>query len=264
MSLRGHMLTAAGLVALAAARCTSPPKEDEQTQALRRRVAELEAKLHALCTPTPVAGVPVTLPTALPVSQPSPMPGAAGKRPPAIAAVGPAARRSPRAAGAVLPDDDMTQMLLDDGALASGPAADRQATTGAAEHWSIPDGAQLELTLQTGLSSRTSVVGDPVIARIQRVADSDGPLPLPGGSILEGRVTRVKPAGRTAGRPLLCVVFDRITVRDRRQALDPITAMLEGRAATGAASSSTADDLELRAGDRWPVTVARKPRVQRD
>lgn len=246
MYLRKYVPRAAVLAALAAAQCTSPQKDSEETQALRRRVAELEARLEARSVPAPTA-------LATPQSTPTPI----AKR----AAVGP---RGARTNGTALPDDDMTQMLLDDPSLGSPPPLDHQPGTAPAEHWSIPDGAKIELVLETGLSSRTSAVGDPLVARVERVADSDGPLPLPSGSVIEGRVTRVRCASRTAGKPLLSVVFDRINVRGRRQALEPIAATLESQGVAGAAPATKPEELDLRPGDRWTVTVARIQRGQRD
>lgn len=252
MSLRTYVLPAAVLAALATAQCASPQGDDEETQALRRRIAELEAKLEARSTPTPAA-----------LATPQPTPAPVIKRT-ARATADPRTTRSSRTNDAALPDDDMTQMLLDDPSLRNAPPLEHQSATAPAEHWSIPDGAQIELVLQTGLSSRASAVGDPLVARIERVADPDGPLPLPSGSVIEGRVTRVRCASRTAGKPLLSVVFDRITVRGRRQALEPIAATLEGQGAAGAAPATKSDELDLHSGDRWTVTVARTQRGQRD
>jgi outer membrane murein-binding lipoprotein Lpp len=294
MPLRSRLVRALALAALTTAGCASPQKEDAETRELHRRVAELEARLQALSSPTPAAVEPTPRPASRRTS-------ATTVKRRARSAGSATASRSAQTGAVVLPDDDMTQMLLDDPALRDAPPIERQAPVSASEHWSVPDGAQIELILQTALSTCNSAVGDPVVARIQRLADADGPLPLPSESVIDGRVTRVKPAGRVSSR--LSVVFDRITVRGHRQALDPIIATFEGHGSierdgglvaggaaagaivggliggksgarrgavigaaggAGAALATKAPDLELHVGDRWIVTVARLPRAQRE
>ena len=92
----------------------------------------------------------------------------------------------------------------------------------------IPAGTELQLVLESGLSSATSRVGDPVTARVARATSPDGRVLLPGGTILKGRVYRAEAAGRVSGKSRLAVDFDRIVVRGVEHRLDTTAIDVEG------------------------------------
>ena len=92
----------------------------------------------------------------------------------------------------------------------------------------IPAGTELQLVLESGLSSATSHVGDPVTARVARATSPDGRVLLPGGTVLKGRVYRADAAGRVKGKSRLAVDFDRIMVRGVEHRLDTTAIDIEG------------------------------------
>jgi type IV secretory pathway VirB10-like protein len=92
----------------------------------------------------------------------------------------------------------------------------------------IPAGTELQLVLESGLSSVTSHVGDPVTARVARATSPDGRVLLPGGTVLKGRVYRAEAAGRVSGKSRLAVDFDRIVVRGVEHRLDTTAIDVEG------------------------------------
>jgi hypothetical protein len=83
----------------------------------------------------------------------------------------------------------------------------------------IPNGTELRLVLETGLSTSTTAVGDRVVARVERAMSNDGRVVLPGGTVLRGRVVRADKPGRVKGVAHLGVDFDRIVVRGREHPL---------------------------------------------
>ena len=290
------------VVAVACAGC-GLGREDTEKKALERRVAELEAQIKTSPTPAApeAAPTPELAPTATPappveVKRPAPRRSSAPKP---VATPAPAVPETDTAPSA----DQPPPMPAPAPELADAPSIPQEEPATASERWSIPDGATLDLVLETALSTKTNVIGDPVVARIQGLSDANGPLPLPGGSIIEGRITRLKGAGRVGSKALLGVVFDRITVRGRRQPLEPVTAVVEGQSdlkrdgamvaggavagaivggiiggkggaakgaaigtagGAGAAAVTKADQVEIAAGERWSVTVARTGTVERE
>ena len=87
------------------------------------------------------------------------------------------------------------------------------------EFITIPNGTELKLVLETGLSSETSGVGERVVARVERAMSPDGRVVLPGGTVLRGSVVAADRAGRVKGVSRLSVDFDRIVVRGQEHAL---------------------------------------------
>ena len=85
---------------------------------------------------------------------------------------------------------------------------------------SLAPGTELQLVLESGLSSATSHVGQPVTARVARATAPDGRIMLPGGTVLKGKVSRADAAGRVSGKSRLSVDFDRIVVRGVEHRLD--------------------------------------------
>jgi type IV secretory pathway VirB10-like protein len=89
-------------------------------------------------------------------------------------------------------------------------------------------GTELQLVLESALSSATSHVGAPVTARVARATAPDGRIVLPGGTVLKGRVYRADAAGRVKGKSRLAVDFDRIVVRGVEHRLDTTAIEVEG------------------------------------
>jgi hypothetical protein len=87
------------------------------------------------------------------------------------------------------------------------------------EFITVPNGTELKLVLETGLSSETSRVGERVVARVERAMSPDGRVVLPGGTVLRGSVVAADRAGRVKGVSHLRVDFDRIVVRGQEQPL---------------------------------------------
>lgn len=83
----------------------------------------------------------------------------------------------------------------------------------------LPAGTELRAALQMTASSRTSHVGDLVLAELLEAVSHDGHVVLPRGSELRGRVTAAVPSGRVKGRARLALVFDEVDVRGQRHAL---------------------------------------------
>jgi type IV secretory pathway VirB10-like protein len=107
----------------------------------------------------------------------------------------------------------------------SEPTMEREANR---DRLTIPAGTELQLVLESGLSSATSHVGEPVTARVARATSPDGRVLLPGGTVLKGRVYRADAAGRVKGKSRLAVDFDRIVVRGVEHRLDTTAIDVEG------------------------------------
>ncbi len=95
----------------------------------------------------------------------------------------------------------------------------------------LPAGTELRASLQTAASSRTSQIGDLVVAELLESVSSAGRVVLPRGSELRGRVTAAVPSGRVKGRARLAFVFDEVELRGQRQAL--VTHAIDITAASG-------------------------------
>jgi type IV secretory pathway VirB10-like protein len=164
----------------------------------------------------------------------------------------------------------------------------------------LPEGTELQLVLEEPLSSATSRPGDTVTARVERATSEDGSIVLPGGTVLQGRVTDTRSSGRVSGRARVAVDFDRIVVRGRTHELDVSTIVAEapsesgrdakvvgGSAAAGAILGAIADgkkgavrgavigagaggaavlvtkgrEIEMPAGSRWTVRLRNSVRL---
>jgi hypothetical protein len=70
-----------------------------------------------------------------------------------------------------------------------------------------------------------------VTARVERAISQDGRIVLPGGTVLQGRVSDARGSGRVSGRARVAIDFDRIVVRGRTQELEvsPVVAEAPGR-----------------------------------
>src|SRR5215467_2049134 len=72
----------------------------------------------------------------------------------------------------------------------------------------VPEGTRMVLMLETSLSSRTNLPGDPFTARVV------GP-PRYEGAIVRGHIDRIEPSGRLSGRTEMALAFDTIEMPNR-------------------------------------------------
>jgi hypothetical protein len=222
------MITAA---TLATACGVARSSEEEQKQALERRVAELEEKLAAAEQPAaaaePSAATPVRVPEP-PVAQP--VPTAPPRRPPI------AMRRAP----ALEPGAEAREREPMHAPPAEAAPLEARPTVEAAAveppsppRMVIPQDTTLHLVIEDALSSERSQAGDRVVARVERAVSDSGEVVLPGGTYLEGRVVTAQPAGRVKGKSRLEVAFDGIVVRGSRYRLETTGLSLEGEDSHG-------------------------------
>lgn len=183
------------VVATLAAGCNVAKGSDQtEKEALERRVAELEQKL-ALSEQPAAAPQGAAEAVAMPVSP---------------------ARAKPVQAPALRPEVPAAEPVpVSEPTTPAAPAPVRP-TPPPAPPIVVQAGTTFELTLENALSSRTSSVGDRVVARIESATDDDGEVVLPGGSYLEGRVEGARESGRVKGKAGVDVAFDQIVVRGQR------------------------------------------------
>jgi hypothetical protein len=74
----------------------------------------------------------------------------------------------------------------------------------------IEVGAKAQLVLQSRLSSKLNEVGDPVIATLAEPIAVNGLLVMPRDAEFHGRVTSVKPAGRTHKSAQMTIIFETV------------------------------------------------------
>ncbi|HET9482293.1 MAG TPA: hypothetical protein VFP98_11105 [Candidatus Polarisedimenticolia bacterium] len=76
----------------------------------------------------------------------------------------------------------------------------------------VPSGTTLMLAMDTGLNSKTALVGDVFTATLLEPIVVDGREVIPAGSKVEGEVTEAVPAKRGAGNAKLAMSFDHLTL----------------------------------------------------
>lgn len=80
-----------------------------------------------------------------------------------------------------------------------------------AEEWLIvPHGTRIRGQLETTLSSRSHRQGDRFTVEVAESILVNGVEAIPAGSVIEGRVSRVKQAGRVQGRAEMNLSYDRL------------------------------------------------------
>lgn len=281
--------------------CQAKTAGEDKTEALERRIAELEKQ--AIPSPAP-AQSPGEAPAGA-ASQPAPkapssgttraLPTQTAKRratpPPA-----PASRPASEAPSRIerLPESEQRGVEAEPAASRVGAVQPRL------ERMVLPEGTELTLVLETPVSSVNSIEGDAVVARVERAVSESGRILLPGGTVLKGRVSEALPAGRVKGRARVSVDFNRIVVRGRAHELETtrISAVapdehgrdgkiIGGSAAAGAILGAIADgkkgflrgavigagvgsgavlvtkgrEIELPSGSRWTVRVRETVRL---
>jgi hypothetical protein len=93
----------------------------------------------------------------------------------------------------------------------------RRAQIGSVEAgpYTVPVGTELDVRIQSGLSSGTAVVEDSVSATTIADLRRDGRVLIPAGSIARGIVTNVEKAGRVHRKGSLTLQFERMTIDGR-------------------------------------------------
>ncbi len=86
----------------------------------------------------------------------------------------------------------------------------------------IPEGTELQLTLQEPLSSKLSEPGDEVIATLRRDVVADGVTLLRRGTEFIGRVTQAKPAKRPFKGGQLHITFEKVRLDGQEQKITAV------------------------------------------
>jgi type IV secretory pathway VirB10-like protein len=304
---------AAVIVAASLAACQQAPQKSEleaKNEALEKRIAALESQSPAPVATAPASSFVEPAPLAAPTDRVADArPVQAAQPAPARRVVKPApVRTNTRTSRATPPPSSRREVIRDD---ADMPARSQDEVLGAEpvasmgdpaprrERLSLPEGSELQLVLETGVSSETSNEGDRVVARVERATGTDGRILLPGGTVLQGRVTSADWAGRVKGRSRVAVDFDKIVVRGRTYDLATTSiealgdashkrdaAIIGGSTAagaiiggitkrgvkkgavigaiggTGAVLATRGEQIELPSGSRWTVRVTQSARLE--
>jgi hypothetical protein len=89
--------------------------------------------------------------------------------------------------------------------------------------FTVPEGARLQVRLQTAVASDLSHVEDPVEATVTEPVVVDGTEVLPAGSVVSGTVSEAQPSGKVKGRASLAVRFDHVATGGDRYAIVAVT-----------------------------------------
>jgi hypothetical protein len=129
-------------------------------------------------------------------------------------------------------------VLIESGALLAGPPSEAAGNAGASlsspavarsdrlEFLTVPAQTEAAIQLLSGIHSQVSHVGDPVTAELLQPVYVNGRVALPSGSVIGGRITRIKPARRMRRPAELVLKFDSITLPDGQE--EPCSAGLSG------------------------------------
>jgi hypothetical protein len=299
------------IVAGSLAACQNAPQKSEletKNEALEKRIAALESQSPA---PATVASAPASS-FVEPAPLQAPTDRVADARPaqaaPVRRVVKPAPVRTSTRVVRSTPAPSRREVIRDEADLpvrnedevfGAEPVASMGDPAPRRERLSLAEGSELQLVLETGVSSETSNEGDRVVARVERATGPDGRILLPGGTVLQGRVTSADSAGRVKGRSRVAVDFDKIVVRGRTYDLATTSiealgdashkrdaAIIGGSTAagaiiggitkrgvkkgavigaiggTGAVLATRGEQIELPSGSRWTVRVTQAARLE--
>jgi hypothetical protein len=88
----------------------------------------------------------------------------------------------------------------------------------------VPAETEAKIQLLSGIHSGISHVGDPFAAELVSPISVDGQVVLPAGSLIEGRISFIRPAGRMRRAAELGLRFELVTLPDGKD--QPISALL--------------------------------------
>jgi hypothetical protein len=88
----------------------------------------------------------------------------------------------------------------------------------------VPAETEAKIQLLSGIHSGVSHVGDPFAAQLVSPISVDGHIVLPAGSMIGGRITSIRPAGRMRRGAELALRFELVTLPDGKE--QPISALL--------------------------------------
>jgi hypothetical protein len=88
----------------------------------------------------------------------------------------------------------------------------------------VPAETEAAIQLLSGIHSRVSHVGDPVMAEVLNPIYVDGQIALPAGTLIDGRITRIRPAGRMRRPAEMALRFEHVTLPDGQN--QPLSALL--------------------------------------
>lgn len=88
----------------------------------------------------------------------------------------------------------------------------------------VPAETEARIQLLSGIHSRVSHVGDPFAAQLVNPISVGGQIVLPAGSLIGGRITSIRPAGRMRRAAELGLRFELVTLPDGQN--QPISALL--------------------------------------
>ncbi len=88
----------------------------------------------------------------------------------------------------------------------------------------VPAQTEFAIEMLSGLHSRVSHVGDPIVAEVRQPVSVQGKLALPLGTLLFGRVNRLRPAGHFHRPAQVTLRFDRVALPDGD--VEPVRAVL--------------------------------------
>ncbi|MBZ5542237.1 MAG: hypothetical protein LAO07_00980 [Acidobacteriia bacterium] len=129
-------------------------------------------------------------------------------------------------------------ILIGPGTLLGGPAVEPSGDTGASLSsqdaaqsgrnavLTVPAQTEAAIQLLSGIHSQVSHVGDLVTAELLQAVYVNGRVALPTGSVIGGRITRIRPAGRMRRPAEMVLRFDSITLPDGQE--EPCSAGLSG------------------------------------
>lgn len=119
---------------------------------------------------------------------------------------------------------------------APAPSSSSGAAAGSRAGSDVPVGTELDVRLQTALSSRTNQVEDRFEATTMVDLKASDRMLIPAGSILRGVVSSVNKAGRLERKGGLTLAFDKLTVNGREHPLRAtVTQALESEGIKGEA-----------------------------
>ena len=123
----------------------------------------------------------------------------------------------------------------------AAPAAAPRAAQTATGPGEVPTGTEIDVRLQSALSSATAMVEDRFEGTTLVDLTIDGRTLVPAGSLLRGIVTSVRPATRTNRRAEMTVSFDQITIGARSYPMrGMVTQAIEGEGIRGDAGRAGA------------------------